>query len=73
MKCAYCQTEMKEGWIPTSAIEWVPCGNELRLFYDKQNKEEGFRLNKHHFFDKKKQKAWYYPDCDILIIDCKER
>ncbi len=72
MKCGYCQNEMKEGWIPTAAIEWIPCDGELKLRYDKQEKEKGFRLGKHQFFDKKKQKAWYCSICDVILIDCKD-
>lgn len=66
MKCGYCNHNMIQGWISTSAIEWVPDDGEPKLRYDKQEKEKGFRLGKHQFFDRKKQKARYCPICDRL-------
>ena len=71
MKCGYCNNNMVEGWIPTAAIEWIPNSGELKWLYDNKNRENGFRLGKFHFFNKK-QKAWYCPICDLLLINCKE-
>ncbi len=50
----------------------MPNSGELKWLYDNKNRENGFRLGKFHFFNKKQQKAWYCPICDLLLINCKE-
>ena len=72
MKCGYCNNEMEEGWIPTAAIEWIPNGGELKLRYNNENKITGFRIGQLQLLNKKRQKAWYCPICDLLLINCKD-
>ena len=69
MNCPYCGMKMREGYIPTPAIEWVPQFGSPQLIY-KKDKSNGFRIGKHAFTNAKKQPAEYCPACDMLIVDC---
>lgn len=71
MNCPICNSEMELGYIPTSAIEWVPKYEKPHLIY-KSDKSNGFRIGKHSLGDTKKQPAWYCSSCDKIIINCKE-
>ncbi len=69
MNCPYCNKELLEGYIPTQALEWVPKNGEPKLKYT-ANKDDGFRIGKHSFFDAKHQIAFYCNSCEKIIIDC---
>lgn len=71
MKCGYCNGEMLAGYIPAPAVEWIPENKEPRVVYHGE-KKDGFRLGRHQFFDMKRQKSWYCPECDVIVIDCKQ-
>lgn len=70
MKCNYCNTEMLEGYIPTPGIEWVPKYKEKKLKYTGP-KTNGFRIGRMYLMSLKKQSAWYCPNCDLIIINCR--
>lgn len=72
MKCDHCKNEMLEGFIPTPAIEWVPKDSNTKLIYNGP-KVNGFRIGRMNLMSQKKQQAWYCPNCDTIIIECKSK
>ena len=69
MTCPRCCAQMREGYIPTPSIEWIPKFGSPHLIY-KKDKSNGFRIGKHAFTNHKKQPADYCAVCNILILDC---
>lgn len=71
MICDRCKNEMKEGYIPTYGVEWLPKYAKQKLIYNR-NKEEGFAVGRRRQLVFKQQPAWYCSECDIIVIDCKD-
>lgn len=69
MRCPYCDGEMRDGYIPTYSMEWIPQFDTPHLKY-KPDKSNGFRIGKHSFGNMKKQPACYCATCHKIIIDC---
>lgn len=80
MKCAYCNNEMIEGFIPCrGGLTWCPKYKSQTSFIEtylhNKNREEGFSVGKMHWIIEKKRtekEAWYCPECDVIVIDCKQ-
>ena len=68
-KCPICSNEILEGYMETSAIEWIPKHGKSKLIYSK-DRANGFRLGKHSFGNMKKQTSYFCTTCNKIIIDC---
>lgn len=71
MKCPYCDKELREGYISSSTIEWIPNQGVPRMKY-RDDKATGFRLGKHSLFGSDKHSAYFCDACNKLIIDCND-
>lgn len=74
MICKYCNHEMTEGFIPTEgSVRWLPKGASCnKLFFRGPREKEGFRIGPLKIlFGITEYPAWYCPNCDLILIDCK--
>lgn len=70
--CKGCNHKMLEGFIPTAGLAWIPIWQSRNKMFFRGPKTEGFRLGRWRQFSMKEQPAWYCPECDIIVVDCKD-
>ena len=63
---------MNEGFIPTPGLRWIPKGDYIgKQWFRGPKEKEGFRIGRIRWMSYREQPAWYCPNCDLIIIDCK--
>ena len=72
MKCPYCKTEMRSGYVhnPGQPVQWIPDGQRPSPW------RNGFarnavQLGEASFWRESKATTFYCPSCDIVIIPAK--
>jgi hypothetical protein len=70
MVCECCKKKMLEGYIPTTGMWWIPKSGEKRWLYGTEEKNS--LLNDLKTSQVKQEPAYYCPNCDRIVIDCKE-
>jgi hypothetical protein len=70
MICECCKKKMLEGYVPNTGLWWIPKSGEKGL-WRQCTRTQGFRLGSMETANMKKEPAYYCPDCDRIVIDCK--
>lgn len=70
--CPYCHGDMREGYVNTLDVYWIPKGHRPRLWSPK-DKSKGFQLRRFGLkkpFSRVAVNADFCPTCNKVIIDC---
>lgn len=70
--CPYCHGNMREGYVNTLDVYWIPKGYNPRPWYPK-DKSKGFSLRRYGIkkpFHTVAVNADFCPTCNKVIIDC---
>jgi hypothetical protein len=70
MICECCKKKMLEGYIPNMGLWWLPKSGENGL-WRQDTRTEGFQLASMEMTGVRKEMAYYCPECDRIVIDCK--
>ena len=73
MKCPYCSSEMKKGYIPAARdfLEWVPKGEEPSMIFFRKG-DGRIKLTETPFFNMESIEGFVCSSCKKLIIDYDE-